>query len=102
MYYTSLEDLMGERQFVVVPNNPVTNPSHYNLNRKGIECIAAMEAMLSEEEFIGYLRGNIFKYQWRFRYKGHAVQDLEKAQWYSDKLLEKVKEHGEKANTSTE
>ena len=45
----------------------INNPEHYN--QGGIECIDAIEAMLSEEEFIGYLRGNSQKYRWRFRYK---------------------------------
>ena len=53
----------------------------------GIECIDAMQAMLSRDEFIGYLRGNIFKYQWRYKLK-NGVEDLKKAQWYQNKLIE--------------
>ena len=49
------------------------------------ECIEAIEAMLSHEEFIGYLRGNSLKYRWRFRYKDF-IQDLDKATWYEAKL----------------
>ena len=64
----------------------VNNPNHYTTT--SIECIVAMEAMLSPEEFIGYLRGNIFKYQWRYKQK-NGVEDLKKAQWYQNKLLEK-------------
>jgi len=52
-----------------------------------IECIDAMQAMLSREEFIGYVRGNIFKYQWRYKLK-NGVEDLKKAQWYQNKLIE--------------
>ena len=66
--------------------DPVNNPAHYNTGG-GIECIEAMEAMLSKEEFTGYLRGNSFKYRWRMRHKGRAVQDLQKSQWYENKLL---------------
>ena len=51
----------------------INNPEHYN--QGGIECIDAIEAMLSEEEFIGYLRGNSQKYRWRFRYK-NGIEDL--------------------------
>ena len=68
-------------------NDNVNSPAHYNLNHKGIECIAAMEAMLSVEEFIGYLRGNIFKYLWRYKYK-NGKEDIDKAKWYLDKLNE--------------
>lgn len=70
----------------------VNSPSHYN--RKGVECIQAIEASMSEEEFLGYLRGNILKYQWRCRYKGHTVQDIEKSIWYANKLKEKLVEYG--------
>jgi len=63
----------------------VNGPQHYNSG--GIECIDAIEAMLSKGEFIGYLRGNSFKYRWRYTYKD-GVQDLMKARWYEDKLLE--------------
>ncbi len=63
----------------------VNNPVHYN--HSNIECIEAIEAMLTHEEFIGYLRGNSLKYRWRFRYK-NGVQDLDKADWYENKLKE--------------
>ena len=62
----------------------INNPEHYN--QGGIECIDAIEAMLSKEEFIGYLRGNSQKYRWRFRYK-NGIQDLKKAEWYEKRLL---------------
>ncbi len=63
----------------------VNHPKHYNQGE--IECIDAIRAMLSTEEFIGYLRGNSLKYRWRFRYK-NGVQDLNKAEWYEKRLLE--------------
>ena len=63
----------------------VNNPKHYN--QGAIECIDAIRAMLSDEEFIGYLRGNSLKYRWRFRYK-NGIQDLEKAEWYERRLKE--------------
>ena len=61
----------------------VNNPDHYNQGE--IECIDAIEAMLSKREFIGYLRGNSLKYRWRFPYKD-GVQDLDKAMWYENRL----------------
>ena len=66
-------------------NDDVVNPSHY---RHGtIECYDALCSMLTQEELRGYLRGNSFKYRWRYRYKGGS-KDLEKARWYEEKLLE--------------
>ena len=67
-------------------NDKVNNPSHYSDST--IECIDAMEAMLSPQEFIGYLRGNMFKYQWRYQ-KKNGIEDLQKSAWYLKKLIEK-------------
>ena len=65
-------------------NDAVNSPPHYN--KGGVECIEAIESMLTPEEFIGYLRGNSLKYRWRFRYK-NGIEDLYKARWYEDYLL---------------
>ena len=62
----------------------VNHPEHYNQGT--IECIDAIEAMLSHEEFVGYLRGNSLKYRWRFRYK-NGIEDVRKAEWYERRLL---------------
>ena len=62
----------------------VNSPVHYN--KAGIETIDALQAMLVDG-FDYYLQGNIVKYLWRFRYK-NGVEDLKKAQWYLNKLIE--------------
>jgi hypothetical protein len=59
-------------------------PSHYTDG--SIECIEAIEAQLTREEYRGYLKGNIAKYVWRENHKG-GVESLKKAQWYLDKLV---------------
>jgi hypothetical protein len=64
----------------------VNSPEHYNSG--DIECIDAIKASMSNEAFKGYLKGNTLKYIWRMSYKGKAVEDLKKAQWYLNKLLE--------------
>lgn len=63
----------------------VNTPQHYLTG--SIECIDAMEEMLEPIEFAGYLRGNVFKYLWRCKYKGETIKDLEKAEWYLKKLI---------------
>ena len=63
----------------------VNSPSHYT--QAGIECIDAIEASMTKEEFKGYLKGNIQKYVWRCSHKGH-LEDILKAQWYINKLVE--------------
>lgn len=69
----------------------VNHPSHYGTGK--IECIEYLEDFLTHEEFIGYLRGNIGKYLHRWRYK-NGLEDLEKAQWYLNKLIERVRANG--------
>ena len=61
----------------------VSSPVHYN--KGSIECIEAIEASSTKEEYEGYLRNNVLKYVWRFRYKDN-IKDLRKARWYMDKL----------------
>jgi hypothetical protein len=61
----------------------VNSPAHYNNGK--IECIDAIESMLTRDEFIGFLRGNILKYQWRYNLK-NGIEDMEKAEWYFNRL----------------
>jgi hypothetical protein len=63
----------------------VNSPAHYTGG--DIECIDAIKASLTKEAFRGYLKGCIQKYIWRYENKGNPKQDLEKAQWYINKLL---------------
>jgi len=65
----------------------VNSPPHYN--QTGIECIHAISAATGDG-FKYYLQGNIMKYLWRFDYKDKPLEDLKKAQWYLDKLIEEV------------
>ena len=67
----------------------VNSPPHYN--RQGIECIEAIEAALTPEEFKGYCKGNNIKYTWRENYKGKE-EDLRKAAWYLNRLLERLRD----------
>jgi hypothetical protein len=69
----------------VVQEDEVNHPSHYTDG--GIECIDAIEAALTAEEFRGYCKGNNLKYTWRERHKG-GTKSLKKAQWYLDRLIQ--------------
>ena len=80
----------SEKDNTVVPLAPeepdmVNHPPHYA--NKEIECIEWIKAELGPEEFEGYLKGQVFKYMWRYPNKGNPVQDLEKAKWYLDRLI---------------
>lgn len=70
---------------VILPDT-VNHPSHY-IESGGIECIEAIEAQLTSEEYKGYLRGNCVKYLWRWTNKG-GLTDLKKCQWYLDRLIQ--------------
>ncbi len=61
----------------------VNNPQHYTAG--GIECIEAIEAALTPEEFRGFCKGNALKYVWRERLKG-GQQSLDKAAWYLNRM----------------
>jgi hypothetical protein len=63
----------------------VEKPAHYN--QSGIECIQAIEASMTSDQFCGYLKGNVQKYIWRYEDK-NKIEDLKKAQWYLNKLIE--------------
>ena len=66
----------------------VNHPPHYT--QGGIECINAIRAALTPEEFRGYCKGNVLKYTWRERIKQQDIA-MEKAQWYINQLLEASK-----------
>jgi len=69
------------------PVDMVNNPPHYN--KYGVECLDAIRSATGEG-YEYYLQGNIIKYLWRYRYK-NGVEDLEKAKFYLDKMIQTVK-----------
>lgn len=69
-------------------NDNVNSPAHYR--QGGIECIEAIKASMSEEGFRDYLKGNVMKYIWRYEHKGKAIEDIEKAIWYLNRLKDEL------------
>ena len=66
----------------------VRSPSHYASS--SIECIDAIRSQLSPEEFRGYLRGSIAKYNWRLTSKHKDPNiDAEKIVFYAMMLAGK-------------
>ncbi len=61
----------------------VNSPPHYTTS--SIECIDAIRAALTPEEFRGFCKGNALKYIWREKHKG-GDQDLAKAAWYLNRI----------------
>jgi hypothetical protein len=64
----------------------VNSPPHYTNGT--IECIDYIKDALTEEEYRGYLRGCMIKYQHRLMHKGNPKQNAEKMAWYNNKLVE--------------
>lgn len=62
----------------------VNKPRHYNIHPSGIECIQITEHM-------NFTLGNAIKYIWRAHDKGNAVEDLQKAIFYINREIEKIK-----------
>ena len=66
----------------------VNHPPHYNAGK--VECIDAIEAATGSLTGIeAVCTGNAIKYLWRWKLKG-GKQDLEKAQWYLQKLIDNI------------
>jgi hypothetical protein len=68
--------------------DPVERPEHYASG--AVECIDAIEAALGCEQFIGFLRGQVIKYQWRLGRKAGG-DDAGKARWYAARLEKLLK-----------
>lgn len=47
--------------------------------------------LLSRDEYIGFIKGNIIKYVVRCEYKGDVLGDLEKAMDYLNKYVDVIK-----------
>lgn len=81
-----VEILRKNPPIIGTKHDPVNHPSHYTDG--GIECIDAIKASMSTEAFLGFLKGNVQKYMWRYEKKVAPVEDLKKAQWYLSKLID--------------
>lgn len=61
------------------------NPKHYKSS--SFECIEVMRAIYGKEQLESFCRLNAFKYLFRHQ-KKNGVEDLEKARWYLNKLID--------------
>jgi hypothetical protein len=66
-------------------SDSVNHPPHYNSHPSGVECITVTEHM-------NFNLGNAVKYIWRAGLKSEAaVVDLEKAHWYVEREILRLK-----------
>lgn len=73
------------------PKEAVNHPLHYGGDTP-YECIKVLFNWLSIEEYRGFLHGNAIKYLCRTGKKDETVQELKKAVWYINKLIESYEE----------
>lgn len=66
----------------------VSHPAHYN--HGSIECIDALNAMVEgwDGPVAAVLAWQTVKYIWRHPFKGKPAEDLKKARFYLDRLIE--------------
>ena len=88
MYNGNKYILESEDNYAVGTDDPVNHPNHYKQGNR--ETIEVIKDYMTSDEFAGYLKGNIIKYVGRFKFKGNPLQDLKKANWYLNKLINEV------------
>jgi hypothetical protein len=81
--YEPLQEITKQEQ-----SDKINHPDHYKWG--GIETIDYMEAKLTSEEFLGYLKASIIKYTSRAGKKLDEIEDYKKARWYLERLIKKL------------
>ena len=76
---------------VGVRHDPVNQPSHYRVGE--VEAIDYIAQQLGEG-VKDYLLGNLHKYLHRHRFKGQALEDLKKAEWFLRRLIMEEEQGG--------
>lgn len=66
------------------------NPNHYKSG--GLEMFEILKSKLSPEELKGFCKGVVLQYIIRADQK-NGIEDITKAQWYLEKLLNVYREH---------
>jgi hypothetical protein len=67
-------------------HDAVNRPAHYTQGK-----IEVLDFIMDQR--FGYLDGQVIKYVSRYRHKGAAVQDLQKAEFYLKRLIAEVQRH---------
>ena len=77
-------------------NDPVNHPDHYT--SRTMEAIDIIEMIIDGEQNpkVAYNMSNVLKYLLRFRKKGKSTEDLKKAKWYLDRMIQKVEEENDR------
>lgn len=76
-------------EIIATDKSDAIKPNHYKLEINGNECEVrdVMQAVMTEEEYDGFLYGNILKYILRAK-KKNGIEDMKKAKLYLEWLIE--------------
>jgi hypothetical protein len=77
------EQLQKLAKYIDEKAEAVNHPPHYNKGK--IEVIDYIEDLGMGEDFCA---GNAIKYLSRYKYKEKPLEDLKKARWYIDRLIQ--------------
>ena len=85
-------EVAKKNMYKEVKEDMVNSPKHYKLRGLDIESVDVIKAVLTPEEFAGWLKGNAMKYLHRLGKKDDAVQDTKKAMKYLEWLVKELEE----------
>ena len=89
-------DVLSKARMYSEPDN-VNHPAHY-MSHTGLETIDVIEAFTSDLTGMDAVcTANVIKYICRWKHK-NGVEDLKKAQWYLNRLIEDNKPIERKSN----
>ena len=88
LMYVSMSHMIG---LPVIPFlHMINHPIHYGGDTE-YECIKVLNAWMTKDEFIGFCKGNALKYLCRSGKKDEILQEYNKAKWYIEKMIERMK-----------
>lgn len=79
-------------------DDPVNHPQHYTSSPAKCRGCGLPIECLDITRHMSFPLGNVFKYVWRNAFgvtKGTAVQDFEKAEFYLNDVIERLKANGD-------
>lgn len=70
----------------------VDHPDHYGGEDNPYETIKVLRAWMTDDELRGFCLGNAMKYLSRAGKKGDRLEDMKKAQWYLNYIIQQENE----------
>lgn len=67
----------------------INAPPHYT--KGAIQFLDYLKQQLSKEGYLGFLEASVMKYMHRHKLKDANIEDLEKANFYLNRLIEEYK-----------